>query len=374
MRVAVVTSWHPHRGNYLEGTFVADQVEAMRADGYEVEVFHVPAIRGLPRLINHLRFSLAVAWRFRRKRFDVIHAHVTMPAGAAAVVLGRELGIPVVLTEHSSPFSLQTRAPFRAACRDTLLRADAVVAVSDLLAREMRELANVDIDVIPNLVRDEFFQIEPVAGRPLWRYLFMGRLEPQKGIDLLIEAHEGATVGAWWSNAEVRAAGSVRSLEIGIPKIASALSRTALAIVGDGSLREWVEAAGYGVISAKPRSYRIARAEAVRWIEWAHVVVCPSRHESFGLVAAEALAAGRYVVVPDHHPMAGRPGTTVYGRTTDLHLAMNAAMLMSRDFERPTDLSSSAFLERLAATYDKAQREFCRKRPELRAMAEGGPA
>jgi len=345
VRVAVVSSWYPHRGNYLEGTFVADQVEAMRAGGYEVEVFHVPAIRGFPRLINHLRFSLAVAWRFRRKRFDLIHAHVTMPAGAAAVVLGRELGIPVVLTEHSSPFSLQTRAPFRAACRDTLLRADAVVAVSDLLAREIRELVNVDIDVIPNVVIDEFFRVANHAPGPRWRLLFMGRLEPQKGIGLLLEAHgDGRQKG------------------------------TSLAIVGDGSLRGWVEAAGYGVSSAKPRSYRIARAEAVRWIEWAHVVVCPSRHESFGLVAAEALAAGRYVVVPDHHPMAGRPGTTVYDWTTCLRVAMNAAMLLSRDFARPTDLSSSAFLERLSAVYDKAQREFCRKRPELRAMAEGGPA
>src|SRR5258706_12114553 len=134
MRIAVITAWYPNRLNHLEGTFVQDQVEVLKRE-HDVEVFHLPALPRVPQLLNDLAFTFWCSKRFRaahrRKPFELIHAHTCAVAGWLAVTLGGRFGLPVVITEHSSPFSLQTTLTRKGSCRAAMLHADAVLAVSE---------------------------------------------------------------------------------------------------------------------------------------------------------------------------------------------------------------------------------------------------
>ena len=99
MRVLVVTSLYPTAEHPERGRFVADQVESLRRiDGVEVDVFRFePGAANYVTAARHLRRAHGSG------RYDVVHAHVSVvsPVGYAAAVIGRSLGLPVMVTFHS---------------------------------------------------------------------------------------------------------------------------------------------------------------------------------------------------------------------------------------------------------------------------------
>jgi len=137
--------------------------------------------------------GMFAVWRLcRRERYDVIHVHWPVPlalwgwaartARRAAVVL-TFYGIELRWVKRSLPF---LKGFVRWACR----RADRVVAISTETAREIRELVDVPVTVIPYTT--------PFSGRAAPRavatgdgkrtILFIGRLVELKGLAYLIEA------------------------------------------------------------------------------------------------------------------------------------------------------------------------------------------
>jgi len=94
VRVLVVTNMYPAPDRPALGSFVRDQVEALRrrAD-VDVELFSFsPGLRGYPAAARELRR------RFRGRRFDVVHAHFGLTAWPAVAA---RLG-PVVVTLHGN--------------------------------------------------------------------------------------------------------------------------------------------------------------------------------------------------------------------------------------------------------------------------------
>jgi glycosyltransferase involved in cell wall biosynthesis len=106
----------------------------------------------------------------------------------------------------------------------------------------------------------------PAAGETL-RYLFVGRLIERKGIDVLLEAFRRVDGGE-------------------------------LAIVGDGPLREAVEAAASQDPRIRLLGHRDGEALADAYRD-AHVLMVPSLYEPWGLVVHEGLAHGLPVIATD---------------------------------------------------------------------------
>jgi glycosyltransferase involved in cell wall biosynthesis len=90
----VVTNMYPTSARPALGSFVRDQVEALRRRGdVELELFAFGGgLRGYPRAARELRR------RYRGRRFDVVHAHFGLTAWPAVAA---RLG-PVVVTLHGN--------------------------------------------------------------------------------------------------------------------------------------------------------------------------------------------------------------------------------------------------------------------------------
>jgi teichuronic acid biosynthesis glycosyltransferase TuaC len=155
MNVLVVTNMHPTPAMPAFGTFVQDQVEALRAAGVAVDVFFV---NGRESRWNYAR-AFPRLWRaLATKRYDVIHAHYVL----AGVLARAQWRYPVVLTHHGAEVLGHPRWQGWLSRVITPLF-DEVVYVSEELRRALRDR---DGWVIPCGVNFEDFRPESrVAAR-----------------------------------------------------------------------------------------------------------------------------------------------------------------------------------------------------------------
>jgi glycosyltransferase involved in cell wall biosynthesis len=189
---------------------------------------------------------------------DVIHAHWWFPAGLVA--LGSRASPPLVTTMHGSDVRLATRTRWAPALlRRVVARSAATTAVSGYLAAEARRMSpGIDVCIEPMPVDVELFTPAPAVRTA--RFLFVGRLNAQKGIALLLEALAATTGGAL------------------------------LDAVGDGGDRSALEARAAALgLGARVRWHgALPQEQLVPFYRSAAAVVIPSEDEGLGLVAVEA--------------------------------------------------------------------------------------
>ena len=326
MRIIVVPSWFPSPQAPLSGIFFAEQTEllAKHAPSIEVHVFAVPrrrfdvplkrpivAIEMLlgwweaakhavhavtPNYVVHTfktitwsdrvahggllyeaRRMARVARGIARQRgpIDLVHAHVSHPGGFVAAELAAILGVPLVVSEHMSPFPFDDMRdadgrPFP----DVLLSLEAaarVTAVSRAHAASIAQWVGRPIDVMPNFIDETRFAPGTRTPSEPFRFVSVGHLVPQKGFDVLLRAlalchargerFHLSIVGKGYEEDDLRAIARELGLEASVT---------------------WLGAPDR---SSMPDIYRAADA-----------FVLASRHESFGVVVIEALASGLPVV------------------------------------------------------------------------------
>ena len=154
------------------------------------------SFRGKAALAGMLsRGALAVRRASAEFSPDVIHAHWWFPAGLLA--LGSLSSRPLVTTMHGSDVRLARRTAWAPMLfRRVMRKSAAVTAVSGYLAAEAGEMAaGLKVAVEPMPVNVELFS--PGSGpRSTDRLLFVGRLNKQKGIALLLQALAASASGA----------------------------------------------------------------------------------------------------------------------------------------------------------------------------------
>ena len=176
----------------------------------DVPVHRIPYPR-LP-LIGGLVMLLRLAWLIlaRRRDIDAIHCHIANNMAAVSAGLGRLLGLPVVIKltgmlelEHgilSDTPSLGTRIK-----RRLIQQASALQAISDELKTKMidKGFEKHRIHLIPNAVDTRLFSpastnedrgdIKARLGiEAAFVACFVGRLVPEKALDMLIRAWDQA--------------------------------------------------------------------------------------------------------------------------------------------------------------------------------------
>ncbi len=121
MRVLVVTNFLPDAATPQRGRWVFDQVEEIRRQGVEVEVFSFP--RGSS---HYLPAALRLRRLLRRESFDLVHVHYGLTAWSALLAGAR----PLVVTFHGTDVRHPVVGPLS---RRLAWRADLVAAVSRAL-------------------------------------------------------------------------------------------------------------------------------------------------------------------------------------------------------------------------------------------------
>ena len=222
--------------------------------------------------------------------YDVIHSHYWL-SGRVGNVLSSHWRVPHVATFHTlAEVKLRARAGERepearaAGERRTIASADRIVAFSeherDAISR-LYDSGRDHIAVIPCGVDVDRFQ---PLGRDSARgslgfldskvVLYVGRVEPLKGIDILLRAV-----------AQLGQSESVRTLIIGGESEGDSEVERLKALAGELGISSLVSFVG-----------RVEQRELPAYYSAADVCVVPSYYESFGLVALESMACGTPVV------------------------------------------------------------------------------
>jgi alpha-maltose-1-phosphate synthase len=300
------------------GVHVEQLVAALRAEGADVDVHsfggtqggataHAPdpqlaeANAALQVLSTDLRIAAATGG------VDLVHSH-TWYADLAGHVSALLHGVPHVVTTHS----LEPHRPWKAeqlgggyavsswAERTAVLAADAVIAVSAGMARDVQEsypdLDPARVHVVHNGVDADAWSYDPAVDvlehygvDPAVPYaLFVGRVTRQKGLAHLLRA--------------ARDLPGQLVLAAGAPDTPEIAAETA-ALVAE------LQSARSGVVMVEAM---LPRREVVQLLSHATVFCCPSVYEPLGIVNLEAMACGTAVVATD---VGGIPEVVVDGTT-----------------------------------------------------------
>jgi glycogen(starch) synthase len=217
-------------------------------------------------------------------RPDVIHAHDWLVAPAALGL--RDLaGVPVVATIHATEHGRhggRVDRPVQRFVHDVerwlVAEADRLITCSSFMTSEVRRVFQVPddaVETIPNEVdRAAFRPASPARPPERPTLLFAGRLEHEKGVQVLLRAIPLVARRLPW----------VRLRVVGRGTYAPDLERLAsrLGLVGRVRFDGWVD----------PERLKELYASV-------NAVVVPSLYEPFGLVALEAMACAVPVVAAD---------------------------------------------------------------------------
>lgn len=328
IRVLIVTSVYPRWQGDATPAFVQNIAQDLAESGYVVRVL-APHFKDCPKesqekevsvrrhtytfpeSLQNLCYEGGMIVRIREKKYralllplfaisqffaikkelnhfrpHIIHTHSLLPQGwIATKALGKKKAIPHVVSSHGNDvFGLRGR--FKHWKRQTSNSASTLVANSKATRDALAEISVSDkIEIIP-ASPNQTLACEPNAVDSLRRemngidkqlILFAGRLIPEKGIELLLDI---------------------------LSEILTASPSAKLVISGDGPLAEHV----------KTYIRNTPNPEAIEYLGWTSnermpylftavdVVVVPSQpqnsgwSEAHGLVAVEAMAAGKPVI------------------------------------------------------------------------------
>jgi glycosyltransferase involved in cell wall biosynthesis len=301
MRVLFLTHSYPRRSGDAAGAFLLHLAAALKSQDVDVTVVapagdHLPShevldgipvhrFRYAPRRFQRLAYTGQMAEEVRRSlsaklaligflgsgfasgarvRREIepalVHAHWWFPGGLLGSWISSLAGIPLITTMHGTDVRLAMgNGLARTLLRRVLANSGAVTTVSSWLAGQVKTMAPAANPIVsPMPVATHLFT--PGGTRHTNRLLFVGRLNAQKGIGLLLDA-----VGAMRQRVELDV--------VGAGSDQGELVRQADALGISGRVH-W-----HGALP-QPRLVDFYRA--------ATAVVVPSKEEGFGLVAVEA--------------------------------------------------------------------------------------
>lgn len=253
---------------------------------HEVEVSTYP-------LFQHPPYVLALASRMAEiadwQELDLLHVHYAIPHSAAALLARQMLAakrrLPFITTLHGTDITIvgADRSYF-GITKYTTEQSDGITSISEYLQRETQRVFEIEkpIEVIPNFVNCSLYQPaqQPHGGRP--RLLHISNFRAVK-----------------------RITDCIRVLQLVRKEVDAELW-----MVGDGPERSSAEQLAHELDVQCHVRFLGKQSHVERLIPQTDILLLPSRLESFGLVALEAMACG---VIPIATRVGGVPEVIRHG-------------------------------------------------------------
>jgi glycosyltransferase involved in cell wall biosynthesis len=350
LNVLTITPFYPTASDDAGGCFIAEPLAELAKLGVANEIFAVsprhhaigplhpqapratsiqyaaiPSNWGLASSGSFLASSMRSWIRKLRdeRRVDLIHAHSALPCGHAAMLLGRELGIPFVVTVHGldAYSDRQARGLAGSWCRrvstDVFRAARRVLCISSAVERLVRAGTDCNTAILYNSADPNLFYPAPKSADPR-TIVCVGNMIPIKGHEVLL-----------------RAFAEVAKSEPGI----------VCELIGDGPERQRLTAlcTELGIAGKVKFLGRRSRREVAGALRKATVFALPSTYEGLGCVYLEAMLSGTVAIGCSGQGIAD----IIHHRENGWLVAPNSVSEMAQALT--TLLGDSALLESLAA-------------------------
>lgn len=288
LKVAIVSDAAPERNGV--GAYYRDLADHLRSAGARVELlaprfragawyggFALP-LPGDPTQRILVPSPSLLRRRIGRLRPDVVVVPTPGPYGMLGMRLARRMKAHLVVGFHTHFERLTglfddwrvrghiAQAYLKASHRLLFNQSDLVLANSEDMVEVARRMGARRVGLMGTPIPKRFLDREPVpAGGSLNRVLFAGRLAPEKNVELVVEA-------------------------------ASRLPGIEFLIAGDGPLSPWLRDQSRSLANLTHVGW-VKRARILELIDSVDALVLPSRVESFGTIALEAMSRARSVLV-----------------------------------------------------------------------------
>jgi len=354
--------------------------------GYGNRVVHVPAGPEVPvpkqQLVGYVpQFTEGVRAFADDKhiRYDLIHSHYWLSGLAAESLAESWYGVPIVQMFHTlgemknrvARSDEERESPERIAAEKRLLmRADRIIVSTLAEQTQLRFLYKADdrkLEIIPPGVDLQHFYPIPSDEAKLFvglkpddrMVLFVGRIEPLKGVETLIRAMS-----------QLKLTGAHRPVHLAIiggepdasPDEITAEMRRLQRLCDELSMDQTV------VFLGKRRQDTLQY-----YYSAAELVVVPSHYESFGMVALEAMACGTPVLASDVGGLGflvqdGETGFTVPDGDDDLLFSRLSLLLGDRQLRARMGAAAAAYAQDYS--WDRIARRILAVYQELVLIAE----
>lgn len=201
---------------------------------------------------------------------DILHAHWSF-AGLIALAATRSSKKPFVVTFHGSDLMGASGAMMKVA-RLVASKAEKVIVHSKAMVEAATKLTDsTKIMLLPHGVDVDKFDLADTSGSNPVRIIAVGRLSPEKGFDLLVDALGRLGDQFKWE----------------------------CTFIGEGPQRKLLEGRieKYGIESQVHLPGAVPHDRLVRLLAESQIGVVPSRREGFGMACLEQCASGLPVVV-----------------------------------------------------------------------------
>lgn len=252
-------------------------------DGYQVRYFRCSPFR-------RYKFSLdLLSWLFQHAReFDLAHIHALFsPVSSVSAMMARSRGLPYILRPLGTldPADLRKKKKLKKFYVSLLEKANIAGAAalhftSNQEAEVSERFGVITKDLVIPLGVKLFthFDINGEENNKIPRILFMSRIDPKKGLDLLIPALE-KLLDEGLEFEFILAGGNPQDLNY------------------EAKIKAQIEASSLGKHTTITGFVTGDRKTSL--LQSADLFVLPSYYENFGIAVAEAMASGIPVVISD---------------------------------------------------------------------------